>query len=236
MGTEHSDLKDINGTSGAEQVTAFEAPHPGVRRGRRQRRGAWSPLTNGIIIACLAGIVFCALYAAATSSQVGPVHSWHTVQGPGDMFTIQVPAGWQTSYPADSSNALNLVIRRSRWVYAFIEVYPDLAGQVSMWGGGASYDVLAYMHRLTGKILQRQLPEVYEGRAVPTVLGGRAAIWSQIQFNDKFNSRGEQMTGIRVTLADGAAGVLLVAVAPTESWPEFEPVALQMFRSIHFSR
>lgn len=235
MGARSSDRGSDQAGAGA---LVFEPPHPGVYGRRGRARGTWSPVTDAILLASLALLVFCAFYAAATSPQVGPVRSWRVVSGPRDIFSIEAPIGWQVIRHSEPGTGDALIIRRSRWVHVFIEVYPELGEEVARWGmsaGSLPADLLAYMHLLTGKMLVRQFPGVSEGRSAPTQLGGVPAIWSRLELNEQGGIyAGVHMTGIRATLAYGPAGLVLVAIAPTESWDEFEPIALHVFRSIRF--
>lgn len=228
-----------HGSERGAGAPAFEPPHPGVHHPRGRVRGAWSPIADLIIVACIGVLVFTAIYAAVTSPQVGPVHSWRTVRGPQGTFSVRAPVGWHVSQHTGDDDGYALVIRRSRWVHAFIEVYPDLAEEVAAWGrsaGRAPDDTLSYVHVLTGRMLAKQFPGVTEGPPAHTELGGRPAIWSRLEFATEDGIyAGEKMCGMRATLAQGRSGVLMAALAPAESWPDFEPIALEIFRSISFA-
>lgn len=214
---------DRNGNGASSAV--FDAPHPGVHSPPGRRRGEWSRLTNGLIVFALAVVVAVAIYSAAVASPVGRTDAWRIVSGRDGMFTVQAPVGWAVIEGVDQSEAYVMVIARSQWVRVYV-VYPEQ-------GDSGGPQVLAQAHRISLRKWTEYFGSINNGPPARTVVGGRPAVWSRLQFTDDGrNYSGLGMTGMRMTLRCGQAWVFLAAVAPDDCWDEFEPVALRIIKSI----
>lgn len=223
-----------DGSSNGAPGAVFDAPHPGVHSPPGRRRGEWSHVTNSLIVFALAVLVAIAIYSAAVASSVGRADSWRLTSARDGMFTIEVPAGWHVFEAVDQSGAYIMIVERSQWVRAYVAVYPKLAAAVQTWGeGDAGTQALPQAHRISDRIWTDYFGAISNSPPARTVVGGRHAVWSRMHFTDDGrNYSGLGMTGIRMTLTYGQAGVLLAAVAPDDSWDEFEPVALRIVQSI----
>jgi len=222
-----TDAASDNGTSSA----VFDAPHPGVHSPPGRRRGEWSQATNKWLVVTIAVVVGAAIYSAGAASPVGDVDRWRSASGRDGMFTVDVPVGWHVIEAVDRTGTSIMVIERSQWVRAFVAVYPQLAGVAS--DSGRQEQALSQAHRVSTRIWTRYFGSISSGPSARTTVGGRPAIWSRMQFDDDgSNYSGLKMTGMRMTLTHGRAGVLLAAVAPDASWDEFEPIALHIANSI----
>ncbi len=217
---------------------AFEPPHPGVAHPRGRVRGEWSKLTDGLIIGVLGLLVFIALFSAAASSPVGKVRRWRTVEGLEGQFTIEVPAGWRIDQAGNASDAYIMLISRSRWVRTYVVIYQDLAASAAVWSTSQSCEdprTLTILHQRTHTTWSDYFGQFQSGRPAPTRVGNKQAIWSRLHFTDGAeNYAGREMRGIRTTMAHGKAGVLIATVSPAENWSEFEPIAMQITKSIRF--
>ena len=223
---------DGNGNGASSAV--FDAPHPGVHSPPGRRRGEWSRATNKWIVITLATVVGIAIYSAGAASPVGQVDTWRITSGRGGMFTVEAPAGWHVIEAVDRSGAYIMVIERSQWVRAYVAVYPELAA--AMQSGQAS-QTLRHTHLISERIWAEYFGSIRSGPLARTAINGRPAVWSRLQFTDDGrNYSGLEMTGMRMTLTYGQEGVLLAAVAPDDSWDEFEPIALRILKSIRIGQ
>ncbi len=225
-----------NGALGA----VFDAPHPGVHSPPGRRRGEWSRVTNRLIVFALAVVVGIAIYSAGRASPVGRADSWRVTSGMGGMFTVEAPVGWHVVEAIDRSGAYIMVIDRSQWVRVYVAVYPQLAVETQTWGqasGGGQTQTLLQVHLISERIWTEYFGSISSGPPVRTIINGRPAVWSRMQFvDDGRNYSGLGMTGMRMTLTHGQVGVLLAAVAPDDSWDEFEPIALRILKSIRLNQ
>jgi hypothetical protein len=209
---------------------------------RPGRRGEWSRVTNGLIVFALAAVVGIAIYSGGVASPVGRADSWRVASGLNGMFTVQAPVGWHVIEAAvgGSDGAYIMVIERSQWVRAYVAVYPELVADTQTWGqtsGGGQTQTLLQVHLISERIWTEYFGSINSGPPVRTIINGRPAVWSRMQFvDDGRNYSGLGMTGMRMTLTHGQVGVLLAAVAPDDSWDEFEPIALRILKSIRLNQ
>ncbi|HUS80685.1 MAG TPA: hypothetical protein VM283_05405 [Armatimonadota bacterium] len=191
------------------------------------------------MIAVVSIVVVAAIWSGATASPVGPVRSWRTVQSPDGTFTMRVPIGWQVTQRCEPSAACQMMIARSRWVHIYVDIRPRLAQSAGVRNpadADDTYQLLAALHDRARRDWSANFGEITEGRTSSTRLGGAPAMWSRIEFTDTEGTyKGETMVGLRATVVGGNASVLMAALAPERYWGDFEPVALDIFRSIRFA-
>ena len=215
----------------AEGPTSFEAPHPGVRDPRSRRRGEWSPFTNGLITGCLGLLVFLSFWTAATESPLGRVGSWATHGDTAGRFSIEYPAGWTTATQTEGGVAATH-IGPSRRIYVEIVSQPTSSEQRALIGtGSVAYTVLQRWHHSDETYLRLRFPDYQPGAPGRTALGGRPAVWSRFTAGQ---GPPDELTGYHTTLLSRDRILLIIAVAPSGSWEEFEPIALHMLQSLRF--
>jgi hypothetical protein len=146
----------------------------------------------------------------------------------GGMFTVEAPVGWHVIEAAvgGSDGAYIMVIERSQWVRAYVAVYPELVADTQTWGqtsGGGQTQTLLQVHLISERIWTEYFGSINSGPPVRTIINGRPAVWSRMQFvDDGRNYSGLGMTGMRI--------------APDDSWDEFEPIALRILKSIRLNQ
>ncbi len=215
---------------GRRGASSFDVPHPGVRDPRSRPRGEWSSLTDGLITGCLGLLVFLCFWAAATESPVGRVDAWATHRDAASRFTIEYPAGWTTTTHQGRGIAATR-IGRSQNIYVEIVSQPTRSEQRVLLGAGSVvYAVLRTWHQSEESYLRLRFPDYRPGRPERTALGGRPAVWSR--FTARQNSG--ELTGYHTTLLSRDRILLMVAVAPSDAWEDFKPIALHMLRSLRF--
>lgn len=214
-----------------------QTSHPGVRDPRSVRMNDWPPLVNAAIIATCAFVTALAIFSAALASPVGPVERWSEWSDGG--MRLEHPSGWAVRN-IGSSEQVHLVIMRSQWVRIHVISETGLSSAAGLYrqlgDGNARYQALEMLHATTGDALERELAlgEVEEGRPARTIIGGRRAVWSQFRYAGGVIEGDEPMTGYRATIIGDTRGVIASAVAPSDDWDEFRPVALRVLRSIRF--
>lgn len=123
----------------------------------------------------------------------------------------------------------------SEWVRVHLIVGPQ-----QVWGfppgavvGEGDYRAPQALHDDTHELWSRLLGPMRDGRPAGTVLAGRPAVWSRFEYSaGLLEGSGRSMSGFRAALVAGGQVVLLAAVAPTDDWNEFRPIALQVLRSL----
>jgi len=216
---------------GKRATGSFDTPHPGVRDPRSRRRGEWSSLTNGLITGCLGLLVFLSFWTAATESPLGPVQSWETHRDAAGRFSIEHPSGWAVrTHEDDDISATH--IGRSQSIYLEIVSQPTTSQQAVLIGAGSVvYTVLKTWHESEEVFLRLRFADYRPGRPERTALGGRPAVRSRFT-----GGRGSgELTGYHTTLLSRDRVLLIIAVAPSESWEDFRPIALRMLRSLRFN-
>jgi hypothetical protein len=204
-----------------------QAPHPGVRDPRSVRIGDWPPLVNAAIIATCAFITAFAILSASMASPVGTVETWSQWSSEGGGVCLEHPAGWAVR-DLGGEGQLHLVVMRSPWVRIHVMSESGL-------GARARYAAVETLHRSVADIWENQVfGELEEGQAAHTVIGGRRAVWSQFKYRGEYIEEYEPMTGYRATILGSDRAVIAGAVAPSENWSEFKPIALHVLKSIRF--
>ncbi|MBD3291277.1 MAG: hypothetical protein GF393_00005 [Armatimonadia bacterium] len=216
-----------------------QAPHPGVRDPRSVRLGDWPPLVNAAIVVTLAFVTALAILAATVASPVGEVHQWvRWTSDTGDM-SLEHPSGWAVR-SLGGPDQTYLVVVRSQWVRIHVISESGLAGAAGLYrrlgNNPARYQALEALHASTGQTWERQLAlsDLEEGRVGRTVIGGLPAVWSQFKYTGVAIEDGEAMTGYRATILGSSRGIIASAVAPSDNWEQFRPIALHVLRSIRF--
>ncbi|MGI5816886.1 MAG: hypothetical protein ACOX9R_02195 [Armatimonadota bacterium] len=214
-----------------------QAPHPGVHAPRNSRVDDWPPMVNAAIIATCAFLTAVAILSASLASPVGRVERWASwATEAGDMH-LEHPAGWAVN-SFGSAEQIHLVIMRSPWVRIHIISESGLAEVAELYGrlgsGDRGYRTLEMLHRTTGDTWAGLFGELDEGAIGRTTIGSRHAVWSQFTYASGPIERGEPMTGYRATILSQRRGLIASAVAPSEHWEQFRPIALRVLRSISF--
>lgn len=212
--------------------------HPGVRHPRVRREGGWSALTNGLIGAFAGLLVLVALWSAWSASPVGEVEGWATWAPRGTPVRLRYPEGWRMGEFGEGELTYAFFVR-SAWVRIHVIAGPQIAraAYIPGTGSGDLYTSLEQMHQQSREYWQELFGEMREGRVARTVLGGRPAVWSEFHYaSGLLEARDEPMTGYRATVLGAGTGVLVAAVAPERSWREFQPIALDVLRSIRFGQ
>lgn len=205
-----------------------QAPHPGVRDPRSIRIGDWPPLVNAAIIATCAFVTAIAILSASMASPVGAVNTWNDWSSESGAMRLEHPAGWAVR-DLGAEGQLHLVIMRSPWVRIHVISESGL-------GQATRHAALETLHRSAAEVWERQVfGELEEGQAAPTVIGGKRAVWSQFKYHGEYIEEDEPMTGYRATILGSDRAVIAGAVAPSEYWSEFKPIALHVLKSIRFS-
>jgi len=213
---------------------AVGGPHPGVRHPRARRRGRWSPLTDGLIIAFAGLLVLVAIWSAWSASPVGPVRGWVAWRGDNGAIALEHPVGWGV-HDLGVAPVSYFAFGPSEWVRVHLIVAPQAewrlpAGAVV---GRADYRIPQVLHDDTRELWDRLLGPLQEGRTAGTVLAGRPAVWSRFDYSRRpLMGSAQSMTGLRAALVAGGRIVLIAAEAPTDDWDEFRPIALRMVRSL----
>jgi len=213
---------------------AVGAPHPGVRHPRARRRGQWSALTDGIIMAFAGLLVLVAIWSAWSASPIGPVRGWTTWQNDRLGIAIRYPTGWRV-HDFSASGVSHFVFGPSEWVRVHLIVGPP-----QTWGlpadatvGRADYRLARVLHEDTRELWTRLFGPMREGQPAGTVLAGRPAVWSRFDYSEGLlEGSGQAMTGCRAALMAHGQVVLMAAVAPTGNWSEFRPTVLAVLRSL----
>lgn len=208
--------------------------HPGVRHPRARRDGGWSALTNALIGAFAALLVLVALWSAWSGSPVGEVEGWATWAPRGTSVSLRYPEGWRTGQFGEDGLTYAFFVR-STWVRIHVITGPQIARAAYIPGSGSGdvYPALEQMHTQSRDYWQGLFGRMREGRVARTVLGGWPAVWSEFHYaSGLLEARDEPMTGYRATVLGAGTGVLIAAVAPERSWREFQPIALDVLRSI----
>jgi hypothetical protein len=239
-GSDESGAPRRSGGQPARSWAEVQAPHPGVRDPRSLRMGDWPPLVNAAIIATCAFLTALAVLSAAIASPVGDVERWSQWRGAGGSLQLEHPAGWAV-HDLGSAEQTHLVILRSPWVRVHVISETGLANAAGLYrqiGSGANrYRALEMLHDSTGQTWERQIfGRLEEGPAGRTSIGGRRAVWSQFRYVGENLEDGEAMTGYRATIMGENRGVIAGAVAPSDNWDEFKPIALRLLRSIRFGQ
>ncbi|MCD6302123.1 MAG: hypothetical protein J7M15_01180, partial [Anaerolineae bacterium] len=155
-------------------------------------------------------------------------------------LSVQYPAGWRVISDLDDEGQFHIVLARSRWVRVHIIALGDVDAKIyaleSFLGGSpvaGSYRSIEILHIATTALWSTLFGEIREGRAVPTIIGGRRAVWSQFEYSEGLVEPGDEtMRGLRATLLTRRQGVLMSAVAPRRYWSDFQPIALQIMSSV----
>lgn len=209
--------------------SGVRASHPGVRDRRAIRVADWPPLVNAAIIATCAFITALSILSASMASPVGSVEHWNEWRADDGAIGLEHPSGWavrDVGHPEQT----HLIILRSQWVR--IHVISERALGV----GAGHYHVLEMMHRQTAETWKQQMfSDFEEGGTGRTTIGGKRAVWSQFKYQGRYLEAGEPMVGYRATIVGDSGGVIASAVAPSEHWEEFKPIALHVLRSIRFN-
>ena len=212
-----------------------QAPHPGVRDPRSIRMADWPAAVNIAIIASLALVTAFAILSAHTASPVEPVRGWATWTDPAGTISLEHPQGWAVRNIGDDDHPHVLVLR-SPWVRIHVIAADELGSAANTYvrlpNDASRYRALELLHRTTGDSWAAWLGELREGRTGRTVIGRHRAVWTQFRYAGDGIEGGEPMTGYRATMVDTGRAVLAGAVAPTEDWAQFKPVALRVLRSI----
>lgn len=210
-------------------------PHPGVSDPRSARISDWPPAVNAAIIATCAFITALAILSAVVASPVGTVERWNEWRTEGGEIHLEHPAGWAVR-ELDAPDQIFLVVMRSPWVRIHVISEPGLASPAGLHrqiGPGAHYQVLEHLHHATAETWERQMfGELEEGQTGRTIIGGRRAVWSQFTYAGRHLEQNVPMAGYRATIIGDDRGVIASAVAPSEHWSEFKPIALHVLRSI----
>ena len=211
-----------------------QAPHPGVRDPRAIRIDDWPLALNATIISLCFLLTAFALLSASIASPVGTADHWtHWSESTRDV-SLDYPRGW-TARNLGAGEDLHVVVMRSPWVRVHIVSESELASAASVYtrmGGDARYQALERLHRQTADTWSTFFGEVDEGRTTRTVIGQKRAVWSQFTYTGTVLESDEPMRGYRATMLGPRSGVIASAVAPAEHWREFQPIALQILRSI----
>jgi hypothetical protein len=202
--------------------------------------GDWPPLVNAAVIATCTFVTAIAILFATMASPVGEVEGWSQWRADSGAINLEHPDGWAVRN-VGSSEQIHLIILRSPWVRIHVVSESGLADAAAIYrrlgSGGARYEALERLHETVGETWEEQLAlgKLEEGRTGHTTIGGRRAVWSQFKYVGDRLEGGEAMTGYRATLIGEDNGVIASAVAPTEHWEEFRPIALHVFKSIRFA-
>ncbi len=214
-----------------------QAPHPGVRDPRSIRMADWPAAVNTAIIASLALVTAFAILSAATASPVGPVRSWATWTDESGALSLEHPRGWTVRNIGDDEHP-HVLVMRSPWVRVHVIAADELASPAGLYArlpnDASRYRALELLHDNTGHTWAAWLGELREGQIGRTVIGRHRAVWTQFRYAGEGIEGGEPMTGYRATMVEGRRAVIASAVAPTEDWAQFKPVALRVLRSIRF--
>ncbi len=210
--------------------------HPGVRHPRNRRENEWSSLTNALIGAFAGLLVLVALWSAWSASPVGKVEGWATWSPSSLPVSLRYPRGWRIGEFAEDGLTYAFFVR-STWVRIHVIAGPPIAQAVSRPGlrDPDAYSALEWMHARSRAFWGELFGEMREGRVTRTFLGGRPAVWSEFHYaGGMLEARAEPMTGYRATVLGAGTGVLIAVVAPERSWREFQPIALDVLRSVRF--
>ncbi len=212
--------------------------HPGLSPPGTRRRGDWAPATNALVAAFAALGVVASLWSATTASPVGEVRGWQRWCSAEIPLSLEHPSGWRAMDLASGAE-VHLVVARSEWVRLHLIAEPGLGRVLSLTqqmpggrGAGAQYGVLERLHEHTGETWQMLFRTMQEGAVGRTVISRRPAVWSRFNYENGLLEHGEPMTGYRATILAGRRAIIVSAVAPTEHWRDFEPIALHMLGSI----
>mgnify|MGYP001090503520 CR=1 FL=1 len=215
-----------------------QAPHPGVRDPRSVRMGAWPPMVNAAIIASCAFITAIAVLSASLASPVGRVDRWGQWTSESGAIRLEHPSGWAVR-DVGSAGRLHVVIMRSQWVRIHVISEGGLVSAAGVYGqigtAAGRYRALEMVHQQTADVWERQIfGELEEGQMGHTTIGGHSAVWSQFKYRGGYLEKGQSMVGYRATILGPSRGVIAGAVAPSEYWDEFKPIALHVLKSIRF--
>jgi len=214
-----------------------QAPHPGVRDPRSIRMADWPAAVNIAIIASFALVTAFAIISAWTASPVGPVRSWATWTDASRAISLEHPEGWTVRNIGDDEHP-HVLVMRSPWVRIHVIAADALGSAANVYvrlpNDASRYRALELLHDSTGDTWATWLGELREGQTGRTVIGRHRAVWTQFRYAGEGIEGGEPMTGYRATMVDRRRAVLAGAVAPTEDWAQFKPVALRVLRSIRF--
>lgn len=217
--------------------TQVQGAHPGVRDPRSIRISDWPRPVNAAIIASLTLVTAFAILSAWTASPVGEVRNWVRWRDESAVISLEHPEGWTVRNVGDAQHP-HILVMRSPWVRIHIVVADELAAAAGVYGGlpdeVSRYRALELLHHSTGETWAAWMgeDELQEGQVGHTVIGENRAVWTQFRYSGRGVERGEPMTGYRATIVGSGSGVIASAVAPTQNWTQFKPIALRLLRSI----
>lgn len=222
---------------GAGGWAEVQAPHPGVRDPRSIRVGHWPTPVNAAIIASCALVTAFAILSAWSASPVGTPGSWARWTAESRALSLEHPEGWAVRN-IGSEEHLHVIVMRSAWVRVHVVSEEELATAAGLYARlsdeDARYRALEMLHRSTGQTWASFFGELDEGDTGRTVIGRHRAVWSQFKYAGTALEGGEPMTGYRATIMGERHGAIASAVAPSDHWREFKPIALRILRSIRF--
>jgi hypothetical protein len=205
-------------------------------------------LLVGLILGGSAAVIVLILALVQTSQQkMREVREWTTYTSGEELFTVEMPAGWQTLESSAYGTETHVWIQQSRFVRFEVDAslitsaVGDVATSASrglseLTGasapGAGTIDTHCFFAEVKKKTMKgRDYEESYPD--LTRVAGAEAAV-SDCSYEGKGYLWRPNMKGKRVTILQSERGYTITAVCPEGEYAAFEPVMTRMLTSFRF--